>query len=136
MRTTPRVFGAAATLALVSGACVWPSSERQLLLDFFQACRVYDTTVMARMATAPCDPKRFGVVEDFQIENVRHDRTTAGYPQEEVALRARIRSFDGDIRERPVVATLEQVDDRWIITALTQPPASQTSREASSVPPK
>jgi hypothetical protein len=136
MTTKPKVLGAAAALALVSGGCVWPSSERQLLLDFFQACRVYDTTVMARMATATCDPKQFGVVEEFEIENVRHDRSSAGYPQEEVALRARIRSLDGDIREHPVVATLEQVDDRWIVTALMQPPASRTSREASSVPLK
>ena len=51
-------------------ACAWPSPERQLLLDFFQACRVYDTTVLARLATVTFNPRTDGIVQDFDIVSV------------------------------------------------------------------
>ena len=59
-----------ALYAALTTACVWPSPERQLLLDFFQACRVYDTTVLARLATVSCNPKTDGVVQEFEVVSV------------------------------------------------------------------
>ena len=61
-RLTPALYAA----ALLGSACVWPSPERQLLLDFFHACRVYDVTVLERLSAVPCNPKTDGVVHRFE----------------------------------------------------------------------
>jgi hypothetical protein len=115
---------------LFTAGCVWPSPERQLLLDFFQACRVYDTTVLARLSTVACNPKTDGVVQEFDI--VRIDRAAAAT---QVTIRAQVRSFGGQVSERNVTLSLERRDGRWMVTGLTPPPASQTSPAASSVRP-
>lgn len=112
---------------LFTAGCVWPSPERQLLLDFFQACRVYDTTVLARLSTVACNPKTDGVVQEFDI--VQIDRAAAAT---QVTIHARVRSFGGQVSERNVTLSLERRDGRWMVTGLTPPPASQTSPAASS----
>ena len=50
--------------------------EQQLLLDFFQACRVYDTTVLARLTTVPCNPRTDGIVQEFDVVRVDRDTDT------------------------------------------------------------
>ena len=122
----PALYGAI-PCALLASACVWPSAERQLLLDFFHACRVYDTTVLARLSTVECNPKTDGVVQEFDI--VRIDRVA---DTRRVTIRARVRSFAGQMSERNVTLSVERRDGRWMVTGLTPPPASQTSPAASS----
>ena len=111
-------------------ACAWPSPERQLLLDFFQACRVYDTTVLSRLATVPCNPRTDGVVQDFDLVQVDRFPGAAN-----VTIRARVRSFDGQLSQHTLAVSIEQHAGRWMVTRLTPPPASQTSRAASSDQP-
>ncbi|MBI3046813.1 MAG: hypothetical protein HYY76_00725 [Acidobacteria bacterium] len=122
-------------LGALSSACVWPSPERQFLIDFFQACRVYDTTVLARLATVPCNPRADGIVQSFDI--VRVERATEGAEAaRRVTIRARVRSWEGALSERTMTLGLERRDGQWMVTSLTPPPASQTSPAASSAPPR
>ena len=127
----------ALSAALVAGACAWPSPERQLLLNFFQACRIYDTTVLARVATASCNPQTDGVVQDFDMISVENRRAPApARPTRDVTIRARVRPLGGPVAERTIAVTLEQIEGRWMVTTLTPPPASQTSPAASSARPR
>ena len=128
--TTRRSLRTVSVALVLSAACAWPSPERQLLLDFFQACRVYDTTVLARLATVPCNPRTDGVVQGFEM--VRIDQAPDA---RQVTIRARVRLFDGQSSEREITASLERREGRWVVTGLTPPPASQTSPAASSAPP-
>ena len=128
--TTRRSLRTVSVALVLSAACAWPSPERQLLLDFFQACRVYDTTVLARLATVPCNPRTDGVVQVFEM--VRIDQAPDA---RQVTIRARVRLFDGQSSEREITASLERREGRWVVTGLTPPPASQTSPAASSAPP-
>ena len=107
----------------LGAACAWPSPERQLLLNFFQACRVYDTTVLARMATASCNPQTDGVVQDFDIVSVEYRRApAAARPARDVTIRARVRPLGGPVAERTIAVTLEQIDRRWMVTSVTPLP--------------
>jgi hypothetical protein len=120
-----------ALYAALTTACVWPSPERQLLLDFFQACRAYDTTVLARFATVSCNPKTDGVVQEFEVVSV--DRAPDA---RNVTIRARLRSLHGQVSEQTISVAMGRLDGRWMVTGLTPPPASQTSPAASSALPK
>ena len=125
---------AAPTVCLFAAACAWPSPERQLLLDFFQACRIYDTTVLARLATATCNPQTDGVVQDFDIvsvENVGDRRGTARV----VTLDAQVRPLGGSPAPRRLTVRLQQVDGHWMVAAITPLPVSRTSPAASSALP-
>jgi hypothetical protein len=135
---TKRRSLASLSAALVLGAtCAWPSPERQLLLNFFQACRVYDRTVLARMATASCNPQTDGVVQDFDVVSVANRRATAAArPARDVTIRARVRPLGGPVAERMIAVTLEQIDNRWLVTSVTPLPTSQTSPAASSALPR
>ena len=113
-------------------ACAWPSPERQFLIDFFQACRVYDTTVIARLATVPCNPRTDGFVQDFEIARFERD----GEAARRVTIRARVRSWEGGVSERTMTVGLERRESRWMVTSLMPRPASQTSPAASSGPPR
>jgi hypothetical protein len=124
---TRRLEPALCFAALFMTACAWPSPERQLLLDFFQACRVYDTTVLARLATIPCNPRTDGVVQGFDLVQVDRAPDTA-----KVTIRARVRSFEGQTSEQTLTVSIERHQGRWMVTRLTPPPASQTSHAASS----
>jgi hypothetical protein len=120
-----------ALFAAITTACVWPSPERQLLLDFFQACRVYDTTVLAQLATVSCNPRTDGVVQEFEIVSV--DRAPDA---RNLTIRALVRSFQGQASEQTISVMMGRHDGRWMVTGLTPPPASQTSPAASSALPK
>ena len=135
-RLKPARYNALYPLLLLGAACAWPSPERQLLLDFFQACRVYDTTVLARLATASCNPQTDGVVQDFEMVRVRDVDGRPGAPAREVVIDARVRPLGGSTDPRRLTVRLEQVEGRWMVAGVTPPPASQTSPAASSALPK
>jgi hypothetical protein len=123
----------ALTALLILAACAWPSPDRQLLIDFFRACSVYDTTVLARLATAPCNPRTDGVVQDFDI--VTAQEAGGQGRAREVTLNARVRQLGGSPAPERLTVRLEQVDGRWMVAAVTRLPASQTSPAASSARP-
>ena len=118
-------------------ACVWPSAERRLLVDYFYACQIYDTTVLARLSTVPCNHTVDGVVEDFEIVSVEDaEGPKRAASARQVTIRATVRSFDErSMGERTLAVRLERRDGRWMVTGLTPPPASQTLPEASSALP-
>jgi hypothetical protein len=131
--TTRRPRPALYTLAclIVAGGCTWPSPERQLLLDYFQACRLYDLTVLERLSTVPCNPKTDGVVQGFEVRSV--EQLTPG--SRKVSIQAAVRMFDGSSLDRAMTITLAEQRGIWMVTNITPPPASQTSPAASSAPP-
>jgi hypothetical protein len=126
---------AAFTALLLLAACAWPSPDRQLLLDFFQACRVYDTTVLARLATASCNPAADGVVQEFDILRVGAGGAASGGRAREITIDARLRPLGGAPVRQQLTVTLEEVEGRWMVAAVTRLPASRTSPAASSAPP-
>jgi hypothetical protein len=123
----PTLYG----VFILAGGCAWPSPERQLLLDFFHACRLYDLTVLERLSTVPCNPKLDGVVQGFEIGEVERPSATS----RKVSIQAAVRTFDGASFDRVMTITLAEQDGRWMVTGITPPPASQTSPAASSAPP-
>jgi hypothetical protein len=92
-------------------ACGVLSPEEQLLTDFFEASRLFDTSVMARLSAAPLNPRADGIIDSFEIERV--DR--ANDQRERVAVAARVRTFDGQVNSRRLVFTLTRRDGRWFI---------------------
>jgi hypothetical protein len=95
----------------VAAACGVLPPEEQLLTDFFEASRVYDTAVMSRLSAAPMNPRADGIVDSFEIDRV--ERQADG--SERVTIAARVRSFDGTIRDRQLVFTLTRRDERRFI---------------------
>ncbi len=89
------------------------SPEEQLLTRFFEASRLYDTTVVARLSSVTFNPRVDGVVDDFAVEKV----DGAG-GAERVTVRAQVRGPDGRVTPRRLLFTLQRQDGRWFITAL------------------
>jgi hypothetical protein len=123
---------AAFTALLLLAACAWPSPDRQLLLDFFQACRVYDTSVLARLATASCNPAADGIVQDFEIVTVEEAGSTSGARARAITLDAGVRPLGGSPVRRRLTVRLEQVEGRWMVAEVTRLPASRTLPATSS----
>lgn len=98
-------------MALACTACGVLSPEEQLLTDFFEASRVYDTSVMARLSARPMNPRTDGIVDAFDVERV--DRSPEG--NERVTVAARVRRFDGQVASRQMVFTLRREDGRLFI---------------------
>ena len=92
-------------------ACGVLSPEEQLLTAFFEASRVYDTSVMARLSARPLNPRTDGIVDAFEIERV--DRADKGRRQ--VTVGTRVRRFDGQVSSRRLVFTVAHQDGRWFI---------------------
>ena len=126
---------AASTALLLLAACAWPSPDRQLLLDFFQACRLYDTTVLARLATTSCNPATDGIVQAFDIVGAEEAGTATGARARNVTLDAGVRPPGGSPMRQRMIVKLEEVEGRWMVTAVTRLPASRTSPAASSALP-
>ena len=100
-----------AGVALTVAACGVLSPEEQLLTDFFEAARVYDTAVMARLSSVPMNPRTEGIVEAFDMQAVdRSDPHT-----ERVTVSANVRMFDGSTHSRELVFTITHRDGRWFI---------------------
>lgn len=87
------------------------SPEEQLLTDFFEASRAYDTTAMARVSAMTFNPRTDGIVDAFTIERVESN----GDGTEQVTVIASARAFDGQVGSRRLVFTLGRQDGRWFI---------------------
>lgn len=98
-------------MASVAVACGVLSPEEQLLTDFFEASRVYDTSVMARLSAVPLNPRTDGFVDSFEIRS--RDRTEDQV--ERVTVTANVRAFDGRVASRQFVFTVTSRDGRWFI---------------------
>ena len=121
-------------MACVALACGVLSPEEQLLTDFFEAARLYDTAVMARLSARPLNPRTDGIIDAFDIARVE----PASDEGERVTVHAQVRTFDGTVETRQLVFLLTRENDRWFIRdwrAATQPPVSRTSPAVSSAPP-
>jgi hypothetical protein len=92
-------------------ACGVLSPEAQLLTDFFEASRLYDTAVMARLSAVPMNPRTEGIVDAFDIERV----DTGDDGSTRVTVNARVRRFDGQVGSRQLVFSLVRQDGRWFI---------------------
>ena len=100
-----------AGVALTVVACGVLSPEEQLLTDFFESARVYDTAVMARLSSMPMNPRTEGVVDSFDVQALdRSDPQT-----ERVTVSANVRMFDGSTHSRELVFTITHRDGRWLI---------------------
>jgi hypothetical protein len=125
-------------LVLSSGAaCTRYIQERQALIDFFEAARLRDTTVLGNMGTATFEPRTDGIVQQFDIDGVaaRQPRNEGGRTIEskDVSVVAQVRTAAGEtVPERLVVTFERPAGGRWLITQLR---ASRISRAASSAPP-
>lgn len=87
------------------------SPEKQLLTDFFEASRVYDTSVMARLSALPLNPKTDGIVDAFDVQRVDHNDGGAS----NVTVTARVRRFDGQVGNRQLVFVMIRRDGRLFI---------------------
>src|SRR5688500_373192 len=68
-RRRPGLYGPA-LLALLLAGCGVLSPEEQLLTDFFEASRLHDTTVAAKVSDVIFSPAVDGIVDRFEIERV------------------------------------------------------------------
>jgi hypothetical protein len=133
-----RVALLAVLLAASGSACTRHIQERQALIDFFDASRLRDTTLLGNMGTARFEPRTDGIVQQFDIEGVeRHPQRGAGdQPRDskDVTVFAQVRTPGGELIPERLVVTFERpAGGRWTITQLR---ASRISPAASSAPPK
>jgi hypothetical protein len=117
-------------LCAVAALACSPSAEEQTLLKFFVAARTLDSTVIRKYATVGFNPRVEGIVQTFTVIAVGPERQD----QKDATINAVVRDPSGATARRTLVATLQRLEGRWIITGLRQAPASQTSRAASSGP--
>ena len=138
MKSLQRLFGVA-LVALAAATCAAcgpapPSPEEQVLTNFFRASRLRDTTVLARVAAVVFEPRADGVVQEFEITGSDQEQPLDGGKAvaKHVTIRAQVRTPGGQLEARTIVVTMERPaaparSDRWFITGLTPPPASQIS---------
>ena len=102
-----------AVAVFAAAGCGVLSPEEQLLTRYFEASRLHDTTVVARMSDVIFNPMVEGVVQTFEIARV--DRQDDA---ERVVIDAQIRTPGGQVLQRTMEVTLERRDGRWFITDL------------------
>jgi hypothetical protein len=107
----------ASLFALAAAGCGVLSPEEQLLTDFFEASRLHDLTIVARMASVTFNPRTQGVVDEFEIEEVME---AEGGAVEIVTVAAAVRGPDGERSQRILRFTLQRRDGRWFITGLEE----------------
>src|SRR5687768_3753398 len=115
----PALYGPAALVALLLTGCGVLSPEEQLLTDFFEASRLHDTTVAAKMSAVIFNPRVDGVVDRFEVEEI--EKAEDGQ-SERVTIQAQVRAADGQVAPRTMVATLRRQNGRWFIAALAGAP--------------
>jgi hypothetical protein len=101
------------TLAPLLAACRIAPPEEVLLRRFFELSRVRDRTLLADIATVVFEPARDGIVQSFDVT----DTETTGSTRR-VTLDAEVRTFDGTVVRKPLLATLEYIDGHWIVTGV------------------
>ena len=87
------------------------SPEEQLLTDFFEASRIYDTSLMARLSALPLNPKTDGIVDTFDVQRVDRSDGRAS----NVTVTARVRRFDGQVGNRQLVFVMIRRNGRLFI---------------------
>ncbi len=116
-----RLLSVAAAAALAGCGPAPPSVEHQVLTRFFDASRVRDTTVLAGIASVMFEPRRDGVVQEFEVVDAGPDESP-----KQVTIRAQVRAPDGQVVARTFVATMERGSEprpeRWRITAFRRLP--------------
>jgi len=122
---------ASALWTLALSGCAAASVEEQTLLRFFVAARTLDSTMLRKYATVTFNPRTDGIVQSFTVTAAGPERQDSS---KEVTIDAVVLEPGGTLSRRTIVATFGRIDGRWLITGLRRTPASQTSREASSVP--
>src|SRR5687768_14174563 len=102
-------------LGLLAAACGVLSPEEQLLTDFFEASRLHDTTVVARMSDVTFNPRIDGVVDHFEVTGI--EQADDGL-SEQVTIRAQVRGAGAQVVSKTMVATLRRQNGRWFIASL------------------
>jgi hypothetical protein len=102
--------------AVVAGACGVLSPEEQLLGDFFEASRLHDTTMVAKIATVTFNPRTDGIVQEFAVRDVAEE---AGDQVRNVTVVADVRMPDGRMARRTLRVTMARRQGRLFITGLS-----------------
>jgi hypothetical protein len=119
----PRCLGAAvcrfhvlAAILILSAACGVLSAEEQLLMRFFEASRLHDTTMVATLSSVTFNPRTEGVVEDFDVQDVEDEGDA-----KRVTVRASVRQLSGSRSDRTLVFRIVRKGDRPFIVGIGQP---------------
>ncbi len=128
-RTLLRSSRAPIVWACLAAGCGAATLEEQVLRRFFAASLTYDQAALEKVATVAFNPVTDGIVSDFVVAGVE-----ATGERRVVSVDAAVRRRTGTALERLRVV-LERRAGRWLVTEVTRPRASQTSRGASSAPP-
>jgi hypothetical protein len=112
-------IGFAAVGIFLSACAAHP--ERSTLDEFFNASKIIDKTALSHMATVAFDPQEHGIVEHFDVVNVRD----TGDTRKIVTVAAKVK-LPGrtDQADETIVLTLTkgalpndpEARDRWIVT--------------------
>lgn len=107
-------------LTLAACGCGVQSLEQQILVDFFAAARLHDSSALSRVADANVDfnPRTQGVVQDFAVSGVEVTSAEPAREVRQVTLQAQVRRPNGELVPTTFVATLERRDHSWLVTAL------------------
>ena len=109
--------GLALAAVFVAAGCGVLSPEEQLLTRYFEASRLHDTTLVAKMSEVTFNPTIEGVVQTFEISRV--DRRDDA---ERLVLDAKVRTPGGQVVARTIEVTLERRDGRWFIMSVRGAP--------------
>jgi hypothetical protein len=92
--------------------------EEPILGEFFHASRLRDRTALQKLATVSFDPAVQGIVTGFEITGVstRRERDAA---MKDVAISAPVTLMSGQVIEKRLVVTIQQMDGRWMVVAIT-----------------
>lgn len=112
-----RALMLAIALATAIAGCS-PRAEEPVLGAFFHASRLRDRTALQKLATVSFDPAVQGIITGFEITGVstRRERDLA---TKDVAISAPVTLMSGQVVEKRLVVTIQQMDGRWIVVAIT-----------------
>jgi hypothetical protein len=105
-----------AVVLVLGAACGVLSAEEQLLMRFFEASRLHDTTLVATMSSVTFNPRTDGIVEDFDVQDVRDEEGAR-----RVTVRASVRQPGGSRGDRTLVFRMVRKADRWFIVGIGGP---------------
>ena len=112
-----RILCVALAVASIAG-CGWTPADEQVLTEFFEQSRAYDTTRLARVATVVFDPRTYGVVQQFRVLK----RTTSSPPGDgdsrQLTIQADVRSAGGRVSQRTLIVTLERREGSWMVVGV------------------
>jgi hypothetical protein len=105
-------------VALGAAACGWTPADEQAVIAFFERSRIYDTTMLASVATVVFHPKTDGGVERFEVVDRGADQPLGeGRVRREMTIAADVRSPAGAVSRRTLAVTLEaRGSGSWMVT--------------------